>query len=151
MRINCPPFYFLISDKQNVEGRANACRTAAEALQVLGNVNPVGILNRVEGNTNRVVPSSLPNRLSNVFGGASASGSNDMNLMENELADRFPTVSASRSRKRRSTASTSSLSSLRNNKKKAQRGRKGNDVVFKDLVFIPDPEETGSQFIPGVL
>ena len=123
------------------EELTNACRTAAEALQVLGNVNPVGILNRVEGNTNRLVPSSLPNRLSNVFGGASASGSNDMNL-ENELADRFPTVSASRSRKRRSTASTSSLSSLRNNKKKAQRGRKGNDVVFKDLVFIPDPEET---------
>jgi hypothetical protein len=58
------------------EELTNACRTAAEALQVLGNVNPVGILNRVEGNTNRVVPSSLPNRLSNVFGDASASGSN---------------------------------------------------------------------------
>lgn len=115
---------------------SNACRTAAEALQILGNVNPTGILNRVEANTSRQVPSSLPNRLSNVFGGAS--GSNNTNL-ENELADRFPSVSANRSRKRRSA---SSLNSVRNNKKKTQRGRRGNDVVLKDLVFIPDPEDT---------
>ena len=118
------------------EELSNACRTAAEALQILSNVNPAGILNRVEANVSRQMPSSLPNRLSNVFGGGS--GSNDTNL-ESELADRFPTVSARRSRKRRSTSCSNSA---QNNKKKQQRGRKSNDVVFKDLVFIPDPEET---------
>ena len=126
------------------EELSNACRTAAEALQVLSNVNPTGVLNRVHRNTtntsNPVVPNSpesLPNRLSNVF--ASGAGGSNTTSLENELGARFPTVGVNRSRKRRPT---SSVNALRSNKKKAQRGRRNNDVVYKDLVFIPNPEET---------
>ena len=110
------------------EELSSECRTAAEALQVLSNVNPAGILTRVEASA---VPTSvsnlLPNRLSSVFGSGGSS------TLGNELADRFPTIGINRSRKRRQETP---LKSVRNNKKQAQRGRQANDIVHKDI-FIP--------------
>ena len=47
---------------------SSACRTAAEALQVLNNVNPAGIFTRVEASAVPTsISNSLPNRLSSVF------------------------------------------------------------------------------------